>query len=220
MKNKDSVLAVSVAFLVVFALLSSGLVFRHVEAVASSVTVGNTDVGSSTYRFGTSKDASRFLVAGNGTMQSVSVYFFNSRFYAKAAIYSDVDGKPSGLVTQSGSERISASGWHTFVLPQNTLTSGYYWLSVVCSSSRASGRVIAGIQAGQHCVRRVSYYGEFRGTFGTPTRVDSVAVSIYGIFVPVAVSGMLLYGVYWDQACSNATSSVIGELWRQVLRGV
>ncbi len=217
MKKKNAGLTISVAFLVVFALFSSELPFQHfgIATADMSVTLGNTDAGSLAYRFGTNKDASRFLLNENGVMQSISVYFSNSRFYAKAAIYSDADGQPSQLVTQSNSERINARGWHTFALPQNTLTPGYYWFTIVCSSSRASGRVITRSQTSQHYVSSASYHSEFGSTFGTPIRIDFDSVSIYGTYIPIVDSGQLLFGIYWDETCSNATSSSTGDHWRK-----
>jgi hypothetical protein len=141
-------------------------------------------------------------------MQSISAYFLTSGYRAKTAIYTDIGGKPSALITQSMSSQINQGGWHTFALPQNSLSAGHYWFAIICSSSRASGAYTPGNQTNQHCVRSSSYSREFRNTFGTPNRFDSRSISIYGTFAPSQDTQQLRYGIYWNQDCSNATTSI------------
>ncbi len=208
MKNTKAAIAITV-FLVVFSLVSSQLALQHVEAQASpAITLGTPTIGTSMYRFSSNKDASAIELTESGTMLSISVYFSSSRFFAKTAIYTDAHGRPSALIVQSRSEQISSVGWHTFILPQNSMSPGNYWFAVICSSWGALGRATSGGQANQHCVRQTSYSREFKSTFGVPSRVDNLSVSIYGTFAPATASGQLEYGIYWDKDCFNETSSV------------
>lgn len=209
MKKKNATTVVTIAFLVILSLISSELTLQNVGAQTSPiVTSGTATVGESVYRFSSNKDASAFELTEYGTMTSISVYFTTSRFRAKTAIYTDVDGNPGALITQSVSEQIDSVGWHTFTIPQNLLSPGKYWFAIVCSSGKASGSATSGNQTSQHCAMRARYSKEFEETFGTPNIVDNRAVSMYGTFVPNTAAKQLEYGIYWDKKCSNATGSI------------
>ncbi len=81
-------------------------------------TFGNTVVGTITNLFATDRDASRFQLTQSGVLQSITAYFRNAGFNAKAAIYTDNNGGPSTLIAQSSIQAITASGWQTFAVPE------------------------------------------------------------------------------------------------------
>jgi hypothetical protein len=178
-------LSVSLTALILLATLS----FANftIASGATTATFGNTSVGTQSARFSTNKDASRFQLSESGELQSITAYFANSGFNAKAAIYADNNGVPDKLLTQSSSQQVAVSGWKTFAVPQKSLSPGNYWLAVVSSRTRASGRAIATSQANQHCVKSVTAYSsEFASSFGSPYRYDSLSTCIYATYVPVA----------------------------------
>jgi len=72
------------------------------------------------------KTQSRFQLTQNGVLQSITTYFTSVGFNAKAAIYTDNNGAPSNLITQSSTQTITTSGWQTFTVhkapsPQDTI---------------------------------------------------------------------------------------------------
>ena len=146
LKRTSFIAGVIIASIAVLSLFSE-LPWQNVEAQAvPNITVGNSSVGKSAIRFATDKHAFRFALTENGTMQSISAYFSTSGYRAKVGVYSDTGGKPGILITQSLSNTINQVGWHTFVLPQNSLSAGQYWFAIICSSSRASGVYTLGNQ--------------------------------------------------------------------------
>ncbi len=207
-KRTTAIVGLMISALVIILILSEVSSENVGAQAASAVTVGNASVGELVFRFSTDKSASRFGLAQNGTMQSISVYFSTSRFSAKAAIYTDFNGSPSTLIVRSASEQINSIGWHTFALPPNSLFAGGYWFAIVCSSSRASGAYTLGSQTNQHCVVRTGYSREFTAKFGTSSTFDNRLISIYGTFMPSAPTPQLTYGIHWDQNCTNETTSI------------
>ena len=195
--------------LTVFILLAA-LSFANFSVVsgANTATFGNTNVGNISVRFSTNKDSSRFRLVENGVIQSITAYFATSWFYAKAAIYSDNNGAPNSLITQSASQYVSLIGWQTFAVPQKSLSPGYYWLTVVSSRTRASGRAVTG-STGQHYVKTtMSYSSEFTNAFGSPNKFDSASTSIYATYVPEAPATQLAFGIYSDQSCTSKLSTL------------
>ena len=161
-------------------------VFANTLTVSGDVTAtfGNTHIGNSSVHFSTNKDASRFRLIENGEVQSITAFFGSYWFFAKAAIYSDNNGTPGSLITQSENQRVYPRGWYTFTVPKTSLTPGYYWLSVVTSSSRAWGRADVG-SSGQHCFKTTTLYSaEFTDSFGTPKKYDIASPSIYATYIP------------------------------------
>jgi hypothetical protein len=184
--------------------------FWKLPVQAQTATFGNTRVGTYANHLSFNKDASRFVLTENGTIQSITVYFSNANFYAKAAIYTDSNGSPNQLVTQSNSERIRQTGWHTFTIPQTPLTPGYYWLTAVCSRTRAQGRMSITSTANQHALKTASYSTEFTAKFGAPNKYNSYSTSIYATYISTATQQPPAANIkiYWDQGCTNATSTV------------
>ena len=149
-------------------------------STSTTYTFGNTVVGTLTNSFSTDKDASRFQLTQNGVLQSITAYFANTGFNAKAAIYTDNNGAPSTLITQSNTKTVTASGWQTFTVPESSLTAGYYWLSVV-SDTYSKGAMTA-TSTNTHAWKTSSYSGEFASTFGTPSGYEKTATSIYATY--------------------------------------
>jgi hypothetical protein len=142
-------------------------------------------VGSTSRSFGRYKDASRFWLNEERTIQSITVYFANSGFSAKTAIYTDVNGAPSSLIVQSTSQSISQIGWATFAVQEMPLAPGYYWLSVVCDNRNANGTMVPA-SANEHARKRAYYSSEFTSSFGVPSGFDAFATSIYATCVSAA----------------------------------
>jgi hypothetical protein len=219
--------AITISLLLIITILSPILLEQQLAGGATvSATFGNNKIGNITNRFSTNKDASRFLLPESGTLQSITIYFDNGgSFSAKAAIYSDSNGAPKNLISQSSSKNIQRSGWVTFSVPQCLLSSGYYWLTVVDSSSRAQGRKTASNTASQHAIKSASYSNEYTSSFGSVNKYDNYATSIYATYTPSPTTTPAptptpapypKLGMYWDQACSNISSAIT---WGQVSPG-
>jgi hypothetical protein len=180
-KAEAGLLLITIASLIfcgVFAQLS------FVKAPSGS-TFGNTAVGRQSYTFSNYKDASRFQLSAGGTIQTVSVYFSNSRFFAKAAVYADAGAVPGALIAQSGSMYVKSSGWMTFSVTQKALSLGTYWLAIETDSSKAQLRISYSGSSVQHVKRYSANYGaEFTSYFGSLSSSDSGLVSIYASYLP------------------------------------
>ncbi len=150
-------------------------------ATPTTDTFGNTAIGTTTNYFATDRDASRFQLTQNGALQSITAYFKNSGFNAKTAIYTDNNGAPATLITQSNAQAITTSGWNTFTVPQTPLTAGYYWLCVVSSSPSAAGTMTAS-STNSHAWKTATYSGDYPSTFGTPAGYEKTATSIYATY--------------------------------------
>ena len=150
-------------------------------------TFGNTAVGILNNYFGTDKDASRFQLTQSGQVQSISTYFTTTGFSAKAAIYTDNNGAPNTLIAQSSSQTVTTTGWNTFTLPQSTLTTGYYWLCIISSSSSATG-TMSSTTANTHAWKTTTYSNEYTSTFGTPTGYETTTTSIYATYIPTSTT--------------------------------
>ncbi len=182
--------------------------------ISTSTTFGITTLGSLVNGFSTDKDASRFPLGVTGNVQSITVYFGTSGFNAKTAVYSDQNGAPGSLITQSSSQYVSSSGWNTFPVPQTTLAVGNYWLTVV-SDSPASFGSMTPASANTHAFEFTTYSGEFTSSFGTPTGYEATATSIYATYstalsstTPSPISTFATIGIYYDQACTNPVPSI------------
>ena len=150
---------------------------QFAEARTVSFDFGNKVIGTITNNITAEKDASRFQLTQNGVLLNIKVYFTNTGFNAKTAVYTDNNGEPSMLVAQSNSQEISISGWQTFPVPQSSLTAGYYWLCVV--SSNASFGVMSATASNTHAWKTTPYSGEYTSTFGTPNGYEKTVTSIY-----------------------------------------
>ena len=146
----------------------------NAASAATTTTFGNTTVGGLTNFAGKDMDASRFQLSLNGDVQSLTVYFEKSGFNAKTAIYSDSNGAPGNLITQSSSQRISSTGWTTFAVPQKSLPAGYYWLTFVCDRSTATVRMTT-TSDNSHNWKQVTYSNMFTSTFGTPSGTEATS---------------------------------------------
>jgi hypothetical protein len=173
--------------IVLLLIISCSSLFVY-NAAATTLTFGNTNVGTITNTFSGTKDASRFQLTENGTIQSITVYFANYNYDAKAAIYTDSSGAPSQLIAQSTSQRVSSIGWLSFVIPQTSLSSGYYWLSTSTSVFAAAGVMSAIGSSGSHCWVSSTFASDFSSSFGTPRNSDSNAPSIYATYTPTPSS--------------------------------
>ncbi len=180
-------LVVSLIMIILLSTLSF-VSFSVVSGVSSGV-FGNSSVGNVSVKFSTDKDATRVVLAENGVLQSITAYFANSGYWAKVALYTDIQATPGNLITQSNSEYISSSGWHTFTVSQLSFISAYYWLSVVSSVDWAQGTAVLGT-SGWHCVKNtVSYYSaEFTNSFGSQNSYDSYSTSVYATYAPAGSS--------------------------------
>ena len=171
--KKPAALCISLLFIISMV----SIIGTSTEATTVSFVFGNTSIGTITNYMTTDRDASRFQLTQNGVLQSITAYFANSGFNAKAAIYTDNNGAPSTLITQSNSQAITTSGWQTFTVPQSSLTTGYYWLCVVSSS--ASYGAMTATSTNSHAWKFSPYSAEYPATFGTPAGYQHTAASIY-----------------------------------------
>jgi archaellum component FlaG (FlaF/FlaG flagellin family) len=154
------------------------------NAALTTLNVGNTAVGSQSLGIAQYKDGSKIQLLTTATIQSVTVYFASYWFNAKAAIYSDSNGAPAALLSQSSSKYIRSTGWATFSITQSSLSAGTYWLVVRADSSSAKGRVSYGGSGLSHVQKQggVTYSSEFTSSFGTVSLSDAGSVSIYATF--------------------------------------
>ena len=149
-------------------------------------TFGNTEIGALANYFGTAKDASRFQLTQNGVLQSITVYFANTGYNAKTAIYTDNNGAPSALITQSNSQTVTSTGWNTFTTPQITLMAGTYWLCTVSSSNSAMGKMSQSTTI--NAWKPTAYANEYTSTFGAPTGYDTTPTSIFATINPTTIT--------------------------------
>src|SRR3990172_4584763 len=168
--------------LMILTLFNSSTMLLMAENELAPATFGNTTVGNVGIRLGANKDANRFHLTENGTIESITVYFVTSAFNAKAAIYTDSNGSPDSLIAQSVSEWVTESGWHTFAVPEKLLSPGYYWLSVVSDRTRAFVTVTG--DSAPHVMGLAYYMGEFGSSFGTGNWEVPGSTSIYATYIP------------------------------------
>ena len=180
LRKLNKPMALCLSLLIILSMLSFlGITAIPVKAAtAGSFDFGNTSIGTITNYFNTDKDASKFQLEQGGLLQSITAYFQTFGFNAKAAIYKDDFGEPSTLITQSASQAVTASGWITFSVPQSSLTSGFYWLSVISDSSASLG-AMAPTSSNTHAWKFAPYLGEYSSTFGTPGGYEKTVTSIY-----------------------------------------
>jgi hypothetical protein len=115
------------------------------------------------------------------------VYFKNTGYNAKVAIYTDKEGAPGNLIAQSNIQAITTSGWNTFTVPESALEAGNYWLCVVSSSPSAIG-VMTESSTNSHVWKTATYAGDYPTTFGTPTWYEKTTTSIYATYTTIVVS--------------------------------
>ena len=225
-------------------IVSSAFVGMNLQlnlANAATATFGNTTVASASIAIATYKDATKFTLAESGTIQSITVYFANSGYNAKTAIFTDNNGVPGTLISQSASQRVSTTGWNTFALTQKSISTGKYWLTVLTDSKTAQGRIVYSGSEDTHVERlgAPTYSSEFASSFGTLAWHNTGLVSIYATYTPGAQatpspspsptatptppptpsptpSSTISLGLYSNSACINELSSVT---WGQLTRG-
>jgi len=179
--------AILIAILTLFGI--SMLSFPKTVDASSTAVFGSTVRGGYTDYISNYKDATRFQLTEQGTLQSISIYFESFGFDAKVAIYSDSSGMPNSLVAQSGSEYVSATGWQIFPIPQTALSAVYYWFSIVSDGVDAQVSISYSGLSMQHCVGvSFGYNYEFAGSFGSVMWYGAAAVSMYATYVPAARS--------------------------------
>ena len=177
--------------MLIITLLLAGPFWQPARVNATpAATFGNTSIGNLVNSFSTNKDASRFQLSQSGTIMSIVVYFATSQFDAKAAIYTDSNGVPDQLISQSPSALIVSKGWHQFAVPPESLSTGYYWLSVVCDQSNAQGAMSLATTGNLHATIAGCYPTEFTSSFGSQPTFDSYSTSIYAILIPTTTSSL------------------------------
>lgn len=193
---------------------------------AETGTFGCPIVGSMNWTFGRYKDASRFWLSAEGTVQSITVYFASLGFSAKAAVYADFNGTPGILVVQSSNQSVGEVGWATFAVQDTAFVPGYYWLSVVCDDRSAMGMIVPA-SVNQHARKTGNFSSEFASDFGVPSGFDASMASIYASFrlaptpEPMSPAGLMLppgpkatlaplapIAVYYDPDCMVPASSI------------
>jgi hypothetical protein len=175
--KKPSALILSILIIISTLSIYSAASIQVEAATTDTFTFGNINIGTQTNSFTTDRDASRFQLTQNGQLQTITVYYTNTGFNAKTAIYTDNNGAPSTLIAQSNSQQVTSSGWQTFTLPQTSLTPGYYWLCQV-SSSPSYGKM-SPTSTNSHAWKYSPFSAEYPTTFGTPAGYQNTASSIY-----------------------------------------
>jgi hypothetical protein len=158
---------------------------NHMVAAAGSSgsTFGFSSVGA--YVIGTgsgaAKTGGRFQLSTAGTVSELTAYISGSG-YAKAAIYSDLNGQPNMLMGGATMQvSLSANaGWVDFVYATPVhLTAGYYWLEIIDSSGCKWYYNAGGVSAWNW----VSYASEPISPFSAyAARTD--LISIYATYAP------------------------------------
>jgi outer membrane biosynthesis protein TonB len=184
-KIKHSSVSATLFISTIVLLSAFATILQPTQVNGATSTFGNTSVGNQSYYIAKYKDACKVELTLPGTIQSLSVYFGSSQFNAKAAIYSDSNGLPGALISQSASKRISATGWTTFTVPTRSLSAGKYWLAIVADSSRAQGRITYSGSDVEHVQKQSGVYfgSEFTNSFGQSSLSNSGTVSIYASYV-------------------------------------
>jgi hypothetical protein len=190
---KKDIMKTAAIAIAILTLLSTSLISFPMMAdatnPASKATFGNMLRGAYTDYLYNFKDASRFQLTEQGTLQSVSVYFESSGFDAKVAVYGDSSGAPSDLVAQSGSAYVSATGWQVFSLPPTVLSAGNYWFTIVSDGADAQVSISYSGSSAQHCVGfSFGYNYEFASSFGSVMWYGAASASIYATYVPATLS--------------------------------
>jgi hypothetical protein len=199
--NKNQTIKYLTITLLIATIISISTLTNQNTAKADTTTFGITQTGTAVMTFATYKDATKFQLTQTGTIQSITVYFANTGYSAKTAIYSDQNGAPANLLTQSTSQTITTAGWTTFPITPITLQPGDYWLTVIASNRKAQGRYTYTATPNQHYQTNTAYAGEFAIQFmptstsstsssfasmGGPSTaiIDSYATSIYATYTP------------------------------------
>ena len=166
--------------------MMSAFTLTAVQAAGTSgsQTFGNTAVGQITNYFSTDRDASRFQLSQNGILQTITTYFKNTGFNAKAAIYTDKNAAPATLLSQSNSQTIAQSGWVSFTVPNVSLTPGYYWLCIVSSSPTSQGAMMTK-STNDHAWKTTNYSNDYPLSFGSANGYENAATSIYATYTYV-----------------------------------
>ena len=149
----------------------------HSVAAATSGTFGVSSVGGTMIGTGGSaaKTGGYFYLSTSGTVTKITAYIRGSG-YAKAAIYSDLNGAPNvplGGVTQQVSVPSSA-GWVDFWYSNPvSLQAGGYWLTLIYDSGCNWFFSSGGVSAWNF----VGYSNEPVSPFGSHTdRTDSISI--------------------------------------------
>lgn len=108
--RRGSAAALLLVFLFFASVYAEGSLQFPVVGTAETGTFGCPIVGSMNWTFGRYKDASRFWLSAEGTVQSITVYFASLGFSAKAAVYADFNGTPGILVVQSSNQSVGEVG--------------------------------------------------------------------------------------------------------------
>jgi hypothetical protein len=154
---------------------------HSVAAASTGSTFGSTLIGGSVIGTGSgaAKTSGRFQLTTAGTVSELTAYISGSG-YAKAAIYSDLNGQPGFLIGGATVQvSVSASaGWVNFVYATPVhLAAGYYWLTLIDSSGCNWYYSAGGVSAWNW----VSYANEPVSPFGAYTaRTD--LISIYATY--------------------------------------
>ena len=197
-----------IAFLMIATVLCSLVpVFHSVAAeVSSGGTFGSTSVGGSVVGTGSggAKTGGCFQLLTAGTVSKLTAYVsgFGSGFgYAKAAIYSDLNGQPNMPVGGATAQVVvpASAGWVDFVYASPvSLQPGYYWLTLVDSAGCNWYYNAGGVSAWNW----VSYGSEPVSPFGSHTDRSDL-ISIYATYS----LGSSSYPVSNQIAAVSATAS-------------
>ena len=166
------------------------------DSTPTGTTFGSTSIGGSVVGTGSgpAKTAGRFQLTAAGNVTKISAYVagYGSGGFARAAIYSDLNGLPNmplGGATVQVSLSASA-GWVDFVYAAPVhLTAGYYWLSLI-DSAGCNWYYGAG---GVSVWKWISYSGEPTAPFGASTNRTDL-ISIYATYTADPVSSSSTFG--------------------------
>ena len=186
LKEKSVVAKVLAISMLLLSMAFVGIALQPNMAYAATSTFGNNSVASSANPISVYKDATKVSLTQSGTIQSITVYFATSGFNAKTAVYADSSGVPGALLSQSSSQRISATGWTTFAVTQKTLSAGKYWLAVLADSASAQGRLsYSGLEKTHvEMLGKPTYASEFSSSFGALAWSNTGKASIYATYTP------------------------------------
>jgi len=119
----------------------------------------------------------RYLMPRTGIVTSISLWFGNTGFDARVAIYTHPTGN---LIVQSQSEPITTVGWHNFTIPPTYLHWEFYGLAW---QNSLNATVAYDTGESKQAGRTPKSYGDFPSVFREPEYFDT-AESIYATYKP------------------------------------
>ncbi len=160
---------------------------------------GNTEIGGSSGFAPFIYTAGPYYVATPSTVSDISLYTKTSG-NTKVALYSELNGDPNALLTESATEQCSEDAWHTFDVPDVTIQPGNYFIAIkIDKNGMLSGT--SRIWFGKF--RTQPFTSSFPNPFGP---VEGATGAEYSVYIP---SGPIQVNTYefdmWENGSTDPT---------------